>query len=89
MKLDEVERIRLTAGVAPYVGAWIETMFAADEAMRRTVAPYVGAWIETATATFATKPDNVAPYVGAWIETPGTIVPSADAACRPLRRGVD
>ena len=33
--------------VAPYVGAWIETLEAIAEARDACVAPYVGAWIET------------------------------------------
>ena len=33
--------------VAPYVGAWIETLSITWYAVRHTVAPYVGAWIET------------------------------------------
>ena len=33
--------------VAPYVGAWIETMILLLRIMRIRVAPYVGAWIET------------------------------------------
>ena len=33
--------------VAPYVGAWIETIEDALTAFDDIVAPYVGAWIET------------------------------------------
>ena len=33
--------------VAPYVGAWIETVIAKVAAIAALVAPYVGAWIET------------------------------------------
>ena len=33
--------------VAPYVGAWIETLTLIDLQMLQRVAPYVGAWIET------------------------------------------
>ena len=33
--------------VGPYVGAWIETLFACARQMPKFVAPYVGAWIET------------------------------------------
>ena len=33
--------------VAPYVGAWIETISDAAQSGVNTVAPYVGAWIET------------------------------------------
>ena len=34
-------------GVAPYVGAWIETRSLTQPAELSNVAPYVGAWIET------------------------------------------
>ena len=34
-------------GVAPHVGAWIETPKSRMKAMPDTVAPHVGAWIET------------------------------------------
>ena len=34
--------------VAPYVGAWIETLLVTCYGDETTVAPYVGAWIETA-----------------------------------------
>ena len=33
--------------VAPYVGAWIETLLTSVTQQRQLVAPYVGAWIET------------------------------------------
>ena len=33
--------------VAPYVGAWIETILSRQFHTLRRVAPYVGAWIET------------------------------------------
>ena len=33
--------------VAPYVGAWIETLPELAFAVNAQVAPYVGAWIET------------------------------------------
>ena len=56
--------------VAPYVGAWIETVGAKKPCLRQTdVAPYVGAWIETIASQQVTQTDKVAPYVGAWIET--------------------
>ncbi len=35
--------------VAPYVGAWIETLLSGKAALVGAVAPYVGAWIETLT----------------------------------------
>ena len=33
--------------VAPYVGAWIETVILTTDTTHIVVAPYVGAWIET------------------------------------------
>ena len=33
--------------VAPYMGAWIETLSLQNLLMNPTVAPYMGAWIET------------------------------------------
>ena len=33
--------------VAPYMGAWIETLLYAQRLFRQDVAPYMGAWIET------------------------------------------
>ena len=55
--------------VAPYVGAWIETVL--GRALKRYfgVAPYVGAWIETRQTSQNVCQSDVAPYVGAWIET--------------------
>ena len=38
--------------VAPYVGAWIETMRFVYLLLYVIVAPYVGAWIETALRLF-------------------------------------
>ena len=58
-----------THPVAPYVGAWIETVKPWRHYHQRWVAPYVGAWIETGKLTFNYKSETVAPYVGAWIET--------------------
>ena len=54
-------------GVAPYMGAWIETLIL----LSCPVAPYMGAWIETALHGFALRCRTtcVAPYMGAWIET--------------------
>ena len=61
--------ITLRLRVAPYVGAWIETMPIFVPNLHLTVAPYVGAWIETTIILFFECELNVAPYVGAWIET--------------------
>ena len=58
-----------TRRVAPYVGAWIETLKNADGSYSFVVAPYVGAWIETIMLMIRLGKIRVAPYVGAWIET--------------------
>ena len=66
------EHARLAAkvtGVAPYVGAWIETCTIKIHLAHVLVAPYVGAWIETTSYTLQQSAALVAPYVGAWIET--------------------
>ena len=34
-------------GVAPYMGAWIETRSSKRNLSQKSVAPYMGAWIET------------------------------------------
>ena len=41
--------------VAPYVGAWIETICNPIFEEQINVAPYVGAWIETLTLAFSAK----------------------------------
>ena len=55
--------------VAPYVGAWIETIHRLTSRSNTCVAPYVGAWIETRRVLAFDQNNPVAPYVGAWIET--------------------
>ena len=55
--------------VAPYVGAWIETLKSGIASGLGDVAPYVGAWIETKFLLCFACILGVAPYVGAWIET--------------------
>jgi len=57
-------------GVAPRVGAWIETWNTPMRSTRtRLVAPRVGAWIETGILILTGSIRRVAPRVGAWIET--------------------
>ena len=55
--------------VAPYAGAWIETVLLPDSLRLLKVAPYAGAWIETKRVGKANIILFVAPYAGAWIET--------------------
>ena len=45
--------------VAPYVGAWIETLNYDIEGNANGVAPYVGAWIETRQPTRKKKPTRL------------------------------
>ena len=57
-------------GVAPFVGAWIETVQLHTTLVGiEQVAPFVGAWIETRTYRLGICTFTVAPFVGAWIET--------------------
>ena len=55
--------------VAPFVGAWIETMQLLIPVFLADVAPFVGAWIETRCIITRSLYRDVAPFVGAWIET--------------------
>ena len=56
-------------GVAPYMGAWIETPASTIAHLGFTpVAPYMGAWIETIQPDWKSISPLVAPYMGAWIE---------------------
>ena len=56
-------------GVAPRVGAWIETPWYHPASPSPNVAPRVGAWIETKRDERFSLLAAVAPRVGAWIET--------------------
>ena len=47
MKLKPYKANFEANGVAPYVGAWIETVLICKLSGHSSVAPYVGAWIET------------------------------------------
>ena len=76
-------------GVAPYVGAWIETVLYSYMLDRFDVAPYVGAWIETLLYVKVRKTAQVAPYVGAWIETYLAIPRLSIERSRTLRGCVD
>ena len=68
--LKQTSRLMWTCrSVAPYVGAWIETVADVKNASYSEVAPYVGAWIETVLSIKQCRISDVAPYVGAWIET--------------------
>ncbi len=47
MKLITAETASQILPVAPFAGAWIETLFLVDEKRVSRVAPFAGAWIET------------------------------------------
>ena len=47
LKQNSRDKVKLAVEVAPYVGAWIETIMGNAQSPAREVAPYVGAWIET------------------------------------------
>ena len=75
--------------VAPYVGAWIETLILKSPTVAASVAPYVGAWIETTDGLNSDFSKLVAPYVGAWIETWVDGPTIAEVESRTLRGCVD
>ena len=47
MKLPKSQYGDIAAVVAPYVGAWVETINWNRKNVMLLVAPYVGAWVET------------------------------------------
>ena len=47
LKLRKLVRLFIMNGVAPHVGAWIETVEIVADGEFFCVAPHVGAWIET------------------------------------------
>ena len=49
LKHQRTQRLHSRIDVAPYVGAWIETVMQGFQMQQQQVAPYVGAWIETET----------------------------------------
>ena len=73
-----------TSGVAPRVGAWIETSLSCPMLLPVFVAPRVGAWIETIMDYKNDIQDNVAPRVGAWIETSLAAVDALSRKSHPV-----
>ena len=55
--------------VAPFTGAWIETIYSSLKNDGFKVAPFTGAWIETENIDRDRNHIKVAPFTGAWIET--------------------
>ena len=62
---------REKVNVAPFVGAWIETLYCWSLRVPSVVAPFVGAWIETVKYRVAHAVNPVAPFAGARIEIAG------------------
>ena len=58
LKLEGRDNIEDETGVAPRVGAWIETGTLPGGADGNEVAPRVGAWIETCFVTPRSKPKS-------------------------------
>ena len=71
--------------VAPYAGAWIETVSLRGMFMLPLVAPYAGAWIETYILCNELPSLDVAPYAGAWIETLCAPKDSVISLSHPMR----
>ncbi len=75
--------------VAPFTGAWIETVQDNRNPEQPTVAPFTGAWIETVQDNRNPEQPTVAPFTGAWIETLTQETQTILLASRPLHGGVD
>ena len=75
--------------VAPFTGAWIETVRQNRAHTINIVAPFTGAWIETVMTQLSQALAAVAPFTGAWIETSGDDYSAAIAAGRTLYGCVD
>ena len=56
--------------VAPFVGAWIETMFSSFNAFTQSSLPSWERGLKRRTWMVNVHCSSVAPFVGAWIETP-------------------
>ena len=69
MKRQYLEAELVEPPVAPFAGAWIETLYRSGSSDGSNVAPFAGAWIETALSNQTPAAFIVAPFAGAWIET--------------------
>ena len=63
--IKETGEVIYVGKVAPFAGAWIETIGPWTTAYARAVAPYAGAWIETMSCTEKGWTKWGAPYLGA------------------------
>ena len=69
LKLSRYRDFKLISWVAPFAGAWIETISLTASSAAAMVAPFAGAWIETSSLVRVAGKISVAPFAGAWIET--------------------
>ena len=69
LKHNLLDTSKLKRVVAPFMGAWIETIFIGFTFPFDAVAPFMGAWIETLLQSVIDSHLMVAPFMGAWIET--------------------
>ena len=60
---------RPCGGVAPHVGAWIETNQDAKRNLRQRSHPMWVRGLKLTSALYVLRYQKVAPHVGAWIET--------------------
>ena len=75
--------------VAPYAGAWIETLAARASSFWTLSPPTRGRGLKLFISLRPRSSRPVAPYAGAWIETRPIRSRSSSVICRPLRGGVD
>ena len=69
--------------VAPYVGAWIETLMNASRYFVLGSHPTWVRGLKRYSETLWPQLFRVAPYVGAWIETAGAVAPQYELAVAP------
>ena len=89
LKQEAMERAEVGEPVAPFTGAWIETIIDEDVLEIVVVAPFTGAWIETPAWSTVCSPSRVAPFTGAWIETVAIYIPLVTIYGRTLHGCVD
>ena len=57
MKLTVLIPVNAFPIVAPFAGAWIETLQSENQTLKFAVAPFAGAWIETLATSVAGIPE--------------------------------
>ena len=89
LKLNVGTQPRISNVVAPFAGAWIETVGQGYVYAQCEVAPFAGAWIETLFVSSMELVIWVAPFAGAWIETSYIVFVKVMLKRRALRGRVD